>query len=479
MPEENQDYQSNQTDSYTKLLFEFEYGAASGVQDKIARSVGSLKTDRAYDQALSSKASSGYKKVAGCDLAAIFMPFRVASLPAFGNDTMPTVWDVSNARVDIAHGNTPFQMDTSQTDTIINRYIGPSGDSMPGVVSSDQYYGDVNQLRDPSEVRSVGFRLPMMGVGWGRGLDGRPWPSGSDTTMWAGEVKQGSMVDPRDYQAAPIDFRYSPVRRTWSCDSSQIIVENNTGSDLLPNQIVGISSIALIDPASSDINLELFKSDVALTAVVPSGARDWGNFAVVTHAIPDTKTGFAKLTGLVQTQVDIKNENHDHADIIMTPDVTKLQSYGGGSARIVWKEAGSGIKWCIVDLKAGDPNMMMAEITGSGIGGSGWYEAREVVKNDAPGNATPWITVDDGAIWDSTTGFGEIYHPNGSNSLIPASGENGSVVTLFRNVRFEDNEHTWTILGSDALPPGSGIYKVLQLDENNEPFWDYLRAVDI
>jgi len=466
MPKEETNYQSNQTDSYSKLLFEFEFGEASGTQDKIARSVGVLKSDRAYDLALSSRPADEYIKTAGCDLSAIFMPFRAAS-GVDANMPMLNSTQFSDRQL-------PFQMDLSQSDSLVNRYVGPSGDSLPGVVSSDQYYGDVNQLRDAADVRSVGFRMPMVGVGWGLDKDGSPWPSGSSEDLWQDDVEQGSLVDPKNYVAAPIDFRYNKFRNTWTCDSSQVLIKNSTGSDITKYQILGIDTVSIIDPADSDQTLDDFQSDIYINGMIPSGAKHWANFVVASQSIKDGEVGLARVTGLAHAKVDIKNPNHEFADIVYN-DVSKLQSYTAGSSRIIAKGSGVGEQWCALDLKASPGDLMPAMITGSGIiNGSGWYTAEEIVKSDT---SEGWNSIASGIVWDNDN-FGEVYHPEGSNSLIPASGESGKIVMLKRVVDFT-SDAVWTIITGDSLPEGSGVYKVLQLDEDYNPVWDYLRAIDI
>jgi len=476
MPREQENYQSNQTESYSKLLFEFEYGSASGTQDKLARSVGALKSSKGYDLALSSKPSGEYVKTAGCDLTALFMPFRIS--PTGEDRTMPFMDTVVTTVSQVERIN-PYQSDVGQTDTLVNRYIGPSGDSLPGVVSSDQYYGDVNQLRDPSDIRSVGLRMPMIGVGWGRTVDGLSWPSGSADLLWKGEVEQGSEVDPKDYVAAPIDFRYNTARKVWTCDTGQVVLLNSSGEDLEKYQVVNILGPGFPDPETNDNFLDVYQSDVYFIGNLPSGQKAWGNFGIVSHALENGKFGLCRINGLAHVIVDIKHENHEYADVI-SQDHTKLQSYSNGTAKIIYKAtAGTGEKWCVVDLNGSTGDTMHARITGSGTsngGRDGWYKAEEVVKS----GASTWATVTDGAIWDDQlNNFGEIAHPDGNKGLAPASGETGRVVLLKRTPAEGSGDPIWIIVGGDSLPDGSGIYKVLQLDEDDEPHWDYIRAVEL
>lgn len=196
----------------TKVLFKFNYNTGTDHASKIFRVNAALKSDNDFETALSTVASGDFTKMAGCDLSALLYPYRVASGVS---PTMPTM-EFTEYNQSIL----PYHIDLDQTDKVFNRLVGPSGDSMGATVSSDYYLGDTEFLRDTDDVRSVGIRLPLMGVGWGRGTDGGNYPS-NGSGIFSGDNELGTDIDPKDYIAAPIDFRYNPVDKVWTCGTTQ------------------------------------------------------------------------------------------------------------------------------------------------------------------------------------------------------------------------------------------------------------------
>ena len=57
----------------------------------------------------------------------------------------------------------------------------------------------------------------------------------------------------------------------------------------------------------------------------------------------------AALIGVVPTQIDVTDEDHDYA-VAKASDSTQLSSATGGTAQILWKESGTGTKWAVVRL---------------------------------------------------------------------------------------------------------------------------------
>jgi hypothetical protein len=124
----------------------------------------------------------------------------------------------------------PFQWEPWSSGYVIDRYFDPSGDANTSVISSDSYYKSSDRFRDPSDIRSIGIRLPLMGVGWGYTHENDPYPSGSIERRFAGNVTQGHTVDPSEYIAAPIDLRYDKDRNVWSSPREGFWAEILVGS---------------------------------------------------------------------------------------------------------------------------------------------------------------------------------------------------------------------------------------------------------
>jgi len=123
-----------------------------------------------------------------------------------------------------------------------------------------------------------------------------------------------------------------------------IKIKNTSGADLDMFSVVGVDGI-LFGPAD---NLDQFKREPVLTAVTPTTDHA-GAFAVLLQPVAAGKFGVACVDGVVQVRVNVTDEAHDRADVL-DGDATKLGSSADGSARIIWKEAGTGDRWAVVRL---------------------------------------------------------------------------------------------------------------------------------
>lgn len=78
---------------------------------------------------------------------------------------------------------------------------------------------------DPSgNYRSMGHRFPMIGVGWGYDVDGKPVPNIADPVLNSGLYAASGLLDefypgylsrPDTWKAAPVDIRYDYTRGIW------------------------------------------------------------------------------------------------------------------------------------------------------------------------------------------------------------------------------------------------------------------------
>lgn len=201
-------------ENVSKLFFKFNYSESTRHQDKISRVEGTMKSSLGFERALQTFTSGSFTTLAGCDISDIFFPYRIASGVSA---TMPTI-SVTEYNSKLL----PYEIEFDQTDKVFNRLVGPSGDRMGSAVSSDYYLGDSFSLRDADDVRSVGLRLPIMGIGWGKNsARTRNIPSGTTNELYAGETPSGTHVDPQDYIAAPIDFRFDEDRGVWTCGDTE------------------------------------------------------------------------------------------------------------------------------------------------------------------------------------------------------------------------------------------------------------------
>jgi hypothetical protein len=213
--------------SYDKLLGVVSKSNDGSVFSRTSKISVTLKdTDNYYDK-LRRMTDDEYKSAGGCDLSAIFLPFQSANasggVPGF-NPFLP-VQDPEWQEVDMFE-ILPFEYASGVTNQIKDRWSAPSGDGLNGLLSSDSFNVDPNQYREPGDVRGIGLRLPIMGVGWGYTLDDEPWPPGSGVGINAkfkGQKSDGKELDPSDYIAAPIDFRFDTERGVWTALGGRVV----------------------------------------------------------------------------------------------------------------------------------------------------------------------------------------------------------------------------------------------------------------
>ncbi len=221
--------------SYSKILSIFykgtNTGSGSSPQGRANRFSIGLKTSEDYRGYLNTIPSGQFQQTAGMDLGGLLMPYQSkiapsGTLPCFHRDVTTSGVDASGTNPTI-YNLLPFRWHPSEEPYIYDRDRIPSGvkmDNINDLISSEVSYGDVNKYRNTANVRGIGWRLPMMGVGWGFDTEGNPFPSGatpsgSDTKTFAGGFTDGYMVDPSDYVAAPFDFRYDKKRHVWTAGS--------------------------------------------------------------------------------------------------------------------------------------------------------------------------------------------------------------------------------------------------------------------
>jgi hypothetical protein len=213
--------------SYSKLLaiFNKQTGDFNSVSGRNESMKVFLKTTAAYKDVVLNSGSGTYERMAGCDLAAIFAPFVTVQgsgefMPGLHKDFRhkfddPTTPDASGYVTGFKV--LPFHWNPEDTTNILVRTKAPSGDGLPYLISDEAPRGNnPDEYRDISNIRSVGLRLPTMGVGWGYTTDGQCIPSGSKTHYFKGDVQEGWQINPINYIAAPIDMRYDQTRNVWT-----------------------------------------------------------------------------------------------------------------------------------------------------------------------------------------------------------------------------------------------------------------------
>jgi hypothetical protein len=130
--------------------------------------------------------------------------------------------------------------------------------------------------------------------------------------------------------------------------AGQVWLKNTTANDRARFEILGLGD-PLFTPTE---NADEFKSSIAFKGAAPSFASHFGGlFFVLLEPISAGDVGLAIIQGIANVQIDVKDADHEFADIEDAATDT-LRSYCAGSARILWKESGTGDKWARVLLGA-------------------------------------------------------------------------------------------------------------------------------
>lgn len=120
---------------------------------------------------------------------------------------------------------------------------------------------------------------------------------------------------------------------------------NDTGNDVAEGAVLGIGG-PLWTPTQAP---DSFADEVMIRGVTPA-EEHIGAYVITTGPIPANSDilGRGVLVGAIWTQVLINAASHTFADV--RPGETHLQSSFGGSARILYKESGTGLRNAIVLL---------------------------------------------------------------------------------------------------------------------------------
>jgi hypothetical protein len=147
-----------------------------------------------------------------------------------------------------------------------------------------------------------------------------------------------------DYRrrTAHIGQKSEPTTR----QASIVLVRNDSGSNQNRLAVLGIDA-PIIDPATNDNE---FKNRVALSCVTPAVDTHEGKFVILAEPIAAGKIGRAYAAGVCPVQIIVLDEDaeaYQFADIF-DGYTTGLFADPNGSASILWKEEGTGLKWAIV-----------------------------------------------------------------------------------------------------------------------------------
>jgi hypothetical protein len=155
-------------------------------------------------------------------------------------------------------------------------------------------------------------------------------------------------------------------------DPNRLRVRNDTGAARDRFDVVEIGA-PVITPAT---NLDEFLTNPTATATTP-GDSARGRWGILAEAIPDTRYGKAIVAGVCPARIRVLDAAHEYVDAI--PDGVSsihLATDYHGSARILWRESGTGPKWALIRLGVRDDEGRGFKFTllGSLSGGSALAE---------------------------------------------------------------------------------------------------------
>ena len=144
-------------------------------------------------------------------------------------------------------------------------------------------------------------------------------------------------------------------------NSNSVYIKNNSSyADVDRFGILGISDV-VFSPADADA-LPQFKNKVVLTGDIPNiAAHSGGRFAICEEPIPHGSIGRALVYGVSPVQINVIDETNIFADI-KDYGYAYLNSTSSGAVSILWKEAGTGLKWAIVKLGTDNTSIVRARV---------------------------------------------------------------------------------------------------------------------
>ena len=122
-------------------------------------------------------------------------------------------------------------------------------------------------------------------------------------------------------------------------------IKNNSGYDRERFDVLGIDDV-FPDPVE---NLLSFKNVPALHGITPAATAHRGKFAILLKPAADGKIVHAVVAGVTVAKVDVVDASHEFAEV-EDAEAGNLISGSVGSAKILWKESGTGVKWALIRM---------------------------------------------------------------------------------------------------------------------------------
>jgi hypothetical protein len=167
---------------------------------------------------------------------------------------------------------------------------------------------------------------------------------------------------------------YQASRQNRSGDGSGVAamagivsVRNDSGTDQDRFAVLGLDD-PLIAPSANE---RAFLERVLLSAVLPDQDQHAHRFCVLQEPIAAGALGRAMVLGVTPIRLDIQAAD-DEVAAVVSNQTGSLKTGSDGGARILWKDAGTGEQWGIVQFPAGgdgggSPNLVLT-VTASNHG---------------------------------------------------------------------------------------------------------------
>lgn len=181
-------------------------------------------------------------------------------------------------------------------------------------------------------------------------------------------------------------------------DRDVILVYNSSGSDVSRFGVLALGDVRITHADRA----VAFAQRVYMDGVQPAVGDHEGKFVVALEPIASGKIGRCVAGGLVQCQVNVRNQYHDRADIKDT-DLTQLDSGHVGAAKIVWVAGTTGTQWAIIDINHAKPTTAFwAKITGNAANGTNKWK---YAWTEQERTSTGWQDLTGGRSGTTTTDF--------------------------------------------------------------------------
>lgn len=253
--------------------------------------------------------------------------------------------------------------------------------------------------------------------------------------------------------------------------ANQVLVKNSSGYDCPRFGILALDGPLWEPPADE----EAFLREVVVSCILPWDGEDC-RVVIAVEPIADGAIGYAQFAGLTPVEIDVTDAAHTEVVIRFDSSVADIEKFASAAtiagdahpARLIWKEAGTGTVWGLIDI---------AQHGSLSSGGNDvrWGEAK--------------------ALWVTASGNGSYVDVNPCDDLdgtnvdtgttvrvyLPRSGQNGDP-----NVR-EDDVIAYVVTDSDEAvcvsaymdePIGAIAWSRLVADPRIGRGWSLYTAID-